>query len=75
MPVTLEAAEKLPISRGAPRVPGQLAAQVGQVDVAVGVLADDHDVGDGLAPRQLVGVVFVRADEDDRPFPGGDLVE
>jgi hypothetical protein len=52
----------------APRVPVQLAIQVGHVDVAVGVLADDHDVGDGLAPRKLVGVVFVRADEDHRPF-------
>src|SRR5690349_5249826 len=49
-------------------VPVQLAAQVGQVDMAVSVLADDHDVGDGLAPRQLVGVLLVRADEDYRPF-------
>ena len=33
----------------------------------------DH-VGDRLAPGQLVGVVLVRADEDHRPLPGGDLL-
>ena len=43
--------------------------QVGEVDMAVGVLADHHHLGDRLAPRQLVGVVLVRADEHDRP-PG-----
>ncbi len=39
-----------------------------RVDVAVGVLRDDHDVGDRLAPRQLVGVVLERSDEHDRPL-------
>ena len=33
----------------------------------------DHDVGDRLAPRQLVGVVLVRADEHDRPLARRDL--
>ena len=39
--------------------------------MAVGVLGDDDDVGDRLAPRQLVGVVLERADEHHRPLPGG----
>ena len=56
------------------RVPVQLAAQVGQVDVAVGVLTDDHHLGDGLAPGQLVRVVLVRADEHHRPFRLRDTV-
>ena len=43
------------------------------IDVPVVVLADDDDVGDGLAPRQLVGVVLERADEHDRAFLGRDL--
>ena len=47
----------------------QLTLERGDVDVAVGVLRDDHDVGDRLAPRQLVGVVLERADEDDRAAP------
>ena len=55
------------------RVPDQLALQIVQVDVAVGILADDHDVGDRLAPRQLVGVMLVGADEHDRPIIPGDL--
>ena len=37
----------------------------GDVDAAVGVLADRDDVGARLAPRQLIGVVFVGPDEDD----------
>ena len=52
------------------RVPGQ----VSQVDVAVGVLADDHHLGDGLTPRQLVGVMLVRADEYHRPLGLRDAV-
>ena len=38
------------------------------------VLADGHDLGDRLAPGQLVGVVLVGADEDDRPLLGRDDV-
>ena len=49
-------------------VPVQLDLQSVQVDVAVRVLRDHHDVRDGLAPGQLVGVVLVRADEHDRPL-------
>ena len=41
--------------------------------MAVGVLGADHDVGDRLAPGQLVGVVLERADEHDRPLVGGDV--
>ena len=44
---------------------------MGEVDVAVGVLADRDDVGDRLAPGQLVGVVLVRPDEHDRPLGRG----
>ncbi len=49
-------------------VADQLAFQVCQVDVAVAILADDHEVSDRLAPGQLVGVMLVRADEDHRPL-------
>ncbi len=45
--------------------PGELIGQVPEVDVAVGVLADGHDLGDRLTPGQLVGVVLEGADEDD----------
>ncbi|MGO9778508.1 MAG: hypothetical protein ACLPQY_01875, partial [Streptosporangiaceae bacterium] len=44
--MTLEAAEKLPMRSGRPAKPDQLLAQVGQVDMTVGVFGDDHDVGD-----------------------------
>ena len=47
------------------RVAGQLLFEVGQVDMPVGVFADDHDVGNRLAPRQLIGVMFVRPHEHD----------
>jgi hypothetical protein len=42
--------------------------------VPVGVLADGDDVGDRLAPGQLVGVVLEGADEDDRPLSRRDLL-
>ena len=38
------------------------------VDSADGVLANGHDIRDRLAPGQLVRVVLVRTDEDDRPL-------
>ena len=66
MPVTFDAAEKLPMRSGRLAVALELAREVGLVDVAVGVLADVDDLGDRLAPRQLVGVVLERADEHDR---------
>ncbi len=55
------------------RVPRQLAGQMLPIDAAVLVLGDGHDVGDGLAPGQLVRVVLVGADEDDRPLVGRDV--
>ena len=39
-----------------------------EVDPPVVVLGDDDDVGQRLAPRQLVAVVLVRSDEHDRPL-------
>ena len=53
----------------------QLRGQVGQVDVPVGVGADDHDVGDGLPPGQLVGVMLIRPHEHHRPLRWRDLVQ
>ena len=44
----------------------ELQLELGEVDVAVGVLADHDHVGDRLAPRQLVGVVLERPDEHHR---------
>ena len=67
MPVTLEAAEKLPIRSGRSAYRRSSLGEVREVDAAVGVRADHHDVGERLAPRQLVGVVLVRPDEDHRP--------
>ena len=45
-----------------------------EIDAAVGVLGDGHEVGDGFAPRQLVGMMFIGADEDDRPLVRRDVV-
>ena len=67
MPVTFDAAEKEPIFSGRSAYT-ELGLELREVDVAVGVLADRDHVGDGLAPRQLVGVVLVRPDEHDRPL-------
>ena len=39
-----------------------------EVGPAAHRLADLHDVGGGVAPRQEVGVVLVRPDEDHRPL-------
>ena len=50
----------------------ELLGQVVQGDPAVAVLVDGDDVGDGLAPRDLVGVVLEGADEHDRALVGGD---
>ena len=74
MPVTLEAAENEPILSGRSACSDELGGEERLVDVPVGVLGADHDVGDRLAPRQLVGVVLERADEDDRPLVGRDVV-
>jgi hypothetical protein len=53
-----------------PGVPGQLGLQVGQVELAVGVLADGHHVGGRLAPGQEVAVVLERPHQDQRPWAG-----
>ena len=45
-------------------MPDELGLEGGEVDVAVGVLGDDDDVRDRLAPRQLVRMVLEGADED-----------
>ncbi len=44
----------------------ELLGELLEVDVPVVILADGHDVGDRLAPGQLVGVMLEGADEDDR---------
>ena len=51
----------------------ELLGEVLEVDVAVAVLADGDDVGDRLAPGQLVGVVLEGTDEDDRALAGRDV--
>ena len=50
------------------RVRDELGLEGGEVDVAVAVLGDDDDVGDRLAPRQLVRMVLEWADEDHGPL-------
>ena len=49
------------------RVAAQFLLEVLEVDATVTVLGDRDDVGARLTPRQLVGVVLVGPDEDDRP--------
>ena len=46
----------------------ELGVQCGEVDVPVPVLGDDDDVGDRLAPGQLVRVMLEGADEDHGPL-------
>ena len=74
IPVTLEAAEKLPMRSRRPAWPASSLVELAEVDVAVGVLADHHHIGDRLPPGQLVGVVLVRPDEHHRPLPRRDPV-
>ncbi len=50
----------------------QLAFEVVEADVSIGVLIDDHHIGDRLAPWQLVRVMFERADEHHGPIVGRD---
>ena len=68
MPVTFDAAEKLPIFTGRSACSLQRAFERLQVDPTVVVLGDLDHVGDRLAPRQLVGMVLVWADEHDGPL-------
>ena len=55
------------------RVSDELSLQLFEVDPPILVLVDDDDVGDGLAPGDLVGVVLVRSDEDDWALGWGDM--
>ena len=68
MPVTFDAAENEPIFTGRSAYRDELRFEPCQVDVSVGVFGNRDDIGDRLAPRQLVGVVLERTDEDDRPL-------
>ena len=54
-----------PDLEGAVVVALELVTQVLEVEPPVGVLADHHDVGGGLAPGQLVRVVLEGPHEDD----------
>ena len=49
------------------------ALEAREVDAPVGVLADRDDIGDRLAPRQLVAVVLVRPDEHERTLVERDV--
>src|SRR6266851_3205951 len=53
-------------------VADQLLLQMVPVDVTIVVLVDYDHVRDGLSPRKLVGVVLVRADEDNRTLRSWD---
>ncbi len=68
IPVTFDAAENDPIRVDRSAMANQLAFEVLEAHVTVGVFVDDDDIGDRLAPRQFVGMVFVRPDEHDRPI-------
>ena len=72
MPVTLLAAENDPIFNGRPWWRTSSVSQVHGVDVTVSVLGNHHDVRDGLAPREFVGMMLERSDEDHRPLLGRD---
>ena len=60
--------------RRAVGVSDQLALEMVEAHVTVGVLVDDHDVGDRLAPGELVRVVLVGPDEHHGALVGGDGV-
>ena len=54
------------------RVGDELRLEAREVDPSVVVLRDHHDIRQRLAPGQLVAVVLVGADEDDRARRDGD---
>ena len=62
----------------APGMASKLPFERREVDPSVGILGNRHQIGDGFAPRQLVGVVLVRPDEHDRAIglgnPGQEVV-
>ena len=74
MPVTLDAAEKVPILSGRSAYFSSWVAQLVEVHSPVDVLVDDHHVGDGLPPRDLVGVVLVGPEEHHRSLGRRDVV-
>ena len=49
-------------------VGNQLTLEVGFIDTTVRILVDDHHMSDGLAPGQLIGMMFVGSYENHRPF-------
>ena len=60
-------------AQGSAGVAPELLGEMREVDVAVPILVDGDDVGDRLAPGQLVGMVLERPDEDDRALVGRDV--
>ena len=56
------------------RVLDQLLLEVCEIDVAISVLVDHHDLGDRLTPGQLVGVMLEGPDEHDRALVVRDLL-
>ena len=73
MPVTLEAARERADLQRPLGVLLQLLGELLLVDPTVGVLVDGDDVGDGLAPGDLVGVVLVGAEEHHRALGRRDV--
>ena len=65
-PVTFEAAENEPIFSGRLTNSMSAASSRRDVDPAVPVLRDHDEVGQRLAPRQLIAVVLIGPDEHDR---------
>ena len=60
-------------NRSAAAVPAELDQapfEIDHVDVPVGILGDLDDVGDRFPPREFVGMVLVRTDEDHRALLG-----
>ena len=74
MPVTFDAAENDPIFSDRVGVGRQLGFELPQVDVPVRIFRNRDHVGDRFAPRQLVGVVLERSDEDDRTVTARDVL-
>ena len=66
--------ERSDLQRPRLRSVDQLGFELRQIDVPVGVLGDRDHVGDRFAPRQLVGVVLERPDEDDRTLAARDVL-
>ncbi len=48
----------------------EFGSKVVEIDVTIGRLCDGDDIGNRLAPWQLVGVMLERTDEDHRSLVG-----